>query len=41
MQILQSHGIVVEKYVLSPHSINLFVPVETREAAVRALHSLI
>jgi aspartate kinase len=41
MQILQSRGIVVEKYVLSPHSINLFVPVETREAAVRALHSLI
>ena len=41
MQILQSHGIVVEKYVLSPHSINLFVPVETREAAVTALHSLI
>lgn len=41
IQILQSHGIVVEKYVLSPHSINLFVPVETREAAVTALHSLI
>ena len=41
MQILQSHGIVVEKYVLSPHSINLFVPVATREAAVTALHSLI
>ena len=41
IQILQSRGIVVEKYVLSPHSINLFVPVETREAAVRALHSLI
>lgn len=41
IQILQSHGIVVDKYVLSPHSINLFVPVETREAAVTALHSLI
>ncbi|MCK1275005.1 aspartate kinase [Bradyrhizobium sp. 61] len=41
MQILQSRGIVVEKCVLSPHSINLFVPVETREAAVTALHSLI
>jgi aspartate kinase len=41
IQILQSRGIVVEKYVLSPHSINLFVPVETREAAVTALHSLI
>ncbi|WP_441280244.1 aspartate kinase [Bradyrhizobium sp. 63_E2_N1_3] len=41
MQILQSRGFVVEKYVLSPHSINLFVPVATREAAVTALHSLI
>ncbi|MDI3561929.1 aspartate kinase [Bradyrhizobium sp. Arg816] len=41
IQILQSHGIVVDKYVLSSHSINLFVPVETREAAVTALHSLI
>ncbi len=41
IQILQSHGIVVDKYVLSPNSINLFVPVETREAAVTALHSLI
>ncbi|MDA9488656.1 aspartate kinase [Bradyrhizobium sp. CCBAU 11361] len=41
MQILQSHGIIAEKYVLSSHSINLFVPVETREAAVTALHSLI
>lgn len=41
IQILQSRGIVVEKYALSPHSINLFVPVETREAAVTALHSLI
>ncbi|MBR0947045.1 MULTISPECIES: aspartate kinase [Bradyrhizobium] len=41
IQILQSHGVVVDKYVLSPHSINFFVPVETREAAVTALHSLI
>jgi len=41
MQILQSHGIVVDKYIQSPHSINFFVPVETREAAVTALHSLI
>jgi hypothetical protein len=24
-----------------PHSVNLFVPVESREAAVKALHSLI
>jgi len=41
IQILQQHGIIVDKYVLSPHSVNLFVPVESREAAVTALHSLI
>jgi aspartate kinase len=41
IQILQHHGIIVDKYVLSPHSVNLFVPVESREAAVKALHSLI
>jgi aspartate kinase len=41
IQILQQHGIIVDKYVLSPHSVNLFVAVESREAAVRALHSLI
>ena len=40
IQILQSHGIIADKYVLSPHSVNLFVPVERREAAVKALHSL-
>jgi aspartate kinase len=41
IQILQHHGIIADKYVLSPHSVNLFVPVEAREAAVKALHSLI
>ena len=41
IQVLQHHGIVADKYVLSPHSLNLIVPVESREAAVRALHSLI
>ena len=41
LQTLHHHGIVADKYVLSPHSVNLFVPVENREAAVRALHSLI
>jgi aspartate kinase len=41
IQILQHHGIVVDKFVLSPHSVNLFIPVESREAAVEALHSLI
>jgi aspartate kinase len=41
IQILQHHGIVADKYVFSPHSVNLFVPVESRESAVKALHSLI
>jgi len=41
IRILQDHGIIADKYILSPHSVNLFVPVETREAAVKALHSLI
>ena len=41
VQILQQHGIIADKYVLSPHSVNLFVAVESREAAVRALHALI
>ncbi|MDH2380705.1 aspartate kinase [Bradyrhizobium sp. CER78] len=41
LQALELHGIVPHKYVLSPHSISLFVPVESREAAVKALHSLI
>jgi aspartate kinase len=41
LQVLQQHGIVADKYVLSPHSVNLFVPVEDREAAIKALHSLV
>jgi aspartate kinase len=41
LQVLQRHGIVADQYVLSPHSVSLFVPVESREAAVRALHALI
>jgi aspartate kinase len=41
IQILQQNGIIADKYVLSPHSVNLFVPVESREAAVKVLHSLI
>jgi len=41
LQILKHHGIVADKYVLSPHSVNLIVPAESREAAVKALHSLI
>jgi aspartate kinase len=35
IQILQHHGIIADKYV------NLIVPAENREAAVRALYSLI
>jgi len=41
IQILQRHGIIADKYVLSPHSVKLFVSVENHEAAVKALHSLI
>ncbi|WGS18674.1 MULTISPECIES: aspartate kinase [unclassified Bradyrhizobium] len=41
LQILEYHGIVPDTYVLSSHSVSLFVPVENREAAVNALHSLV
>src|SRR4051794_18415589 len=41
MQVLQRHGIVADKYVMSPQSVNFFVPLESREAAVKALHSLV
>ena len=41
IQILQRNGIIADKYLLSPHSVNLFVPVESREAAVKVLHSLL
>lgn len=41
LQILGQHGIAADDYVLSPHSVSLFVPVESREAAVKALHSLV
>jgi aspartate kinase len=41
IQTLQRHGIVADKYVSSSHSVSLFVPVESREAAIKALHSLI
>ena len=41
IQILQQQGIIADKYILSPHSVSFFVAVESREAAVRALHSLI
>jgi aspartate kinase len=41
IQILQQQGIIADKYILSPHSVSFFVAVESREAAVKALHSLI
>jgi aspartate kinase len=41
LQVLAEHGIAPDGYVLSPHSVSLFVPVKSREAAVVALHSLV
>jgi aspartate kinase len=41
MQLLAQHRIVADRYALSPHSVTLFVPVESREDAVKALHSLV
>jgi aspartate kinase len=41
LQVLGEHGIVPDKYVLSPHSVSLFVAAEKREAAVKALHSFV
>jgi aspartate kinase len=41
LQVLGQHGIVPDSYVLSPHSVSLFVAAGEREAAVKALHSLV
>ena len=41
LQVLGQHGIVADNYVLSAHSVSLFVPMASREAAVKALHSLV
>jgi aspartate kinase len=41
LQVLGELGIAPDRYVLSPHSVSLFVPVESREAAVKALHALV
>jgi aspartate kinase len=41
MQLLKSKNISPEKYILSPHSVSLFVKPEQREVAVQALHGLI
>jgi aspartate kinase len=40
VQVLQRHGIIADKYILSPQSVNLFIAAENREAAVKALHSM-
>jgi aspartate kinase len=41
LQVLGQCGIVADNYLFSPHSVTLFVPMESREAAVKALHSLV
>jgi aspartate kinase len=41
LQVLGHHGIIPDMYVLSPHSVSLFLPVEDRDVAVKALHSLL
>lgn len=41
MQILKAQNIRPEKYILSPHSVSLFVQPAQREAAIRALHTLV
>ena len=41
LRILSQHGIAAEHYILSPHSVSVFLKPAAREAGVRALHSLI
>ena len=41
LQILTTQKITPEKYIMSPHSITLFVSPDQREATVKALHGLI
>jgi aspartate kinase len=41
IEILQRNKIVVDKYTMSPNSLNVFIPADAREAAVKALHDLI
>jgi len=41
LQLLGQNGIVADEYVLSPHSVSMFVPVDSRKAAVKALHALV
>jgi aspartate kinase len=41
LMVLKSEGVRVDKYILSPHSVSVFVPPEQREQAVRVLHKMI
>ncbi len=41
LQILSAHKISAQKYIMSPHSVTLFVQPDQRDAAVKALHGLI
>lgn len=41
ISVLQQQGIIADKYTMSPQSVSLYIPVEHREAAVQALHSLV
>ncbi|MGE3683471.1 MAG: aspartate kinase [Bdellovibrionales bacterium] len=41
LQTLGGHGITAFKYILSPHTVTLFVPPDQREEAVRVLHRLV
>lgn len=41
LQILGSQSISAEKYILSPHSVTLFIQPEQKDAAIRALHALV
>lgn len=41
LQILTHHGITADKYILSPHSVSIFVAPENREVAVKVLHTLL
>jgi len=41
MKLLHDQKIIVDKYTMTPHSVNLFVNVNERDTAVKALHTLV
>jgi aspartate kinase len=41
LQILAAQSIVADKYLLSPHSVSMFIAPERREDAIKALHGLV